>query len=100
MYLLYKIVHHANECRKKLITTKQNANYTNMPENKFKSLFIICHVAQESSNDIWFSDNGCSNHMTGNRDLFATLDNSVKSEVKLGNDNKVFVMGKGVINLF
>lgn len=37
--------------------------------------------------------------MIGNRDLFAPLDNS-ELEVKLGNDNKVFVMGKGVINLF
>ena len=37
--------------------------------------------------------------MTGNKDLFASLDDSIKSEVKLGNDSKVSVMGKGVINV-
>ena len=60
-------------------------------------MFITCHVAQESSSDIWFLDSGCSNHMTGNRDIFESLDTSVKSKVKLGNDNIVEVSGKGTI---
>jgi len=37
--------------------------------------------------------------MTGNIDLFASLDKDVKTNVILGNGNKVPVEGKGRINI-
>ena len=37
--------------------------------------------------------------MSGNIEMFSNLDESVKSEVTLGTDNKVFVMGKGRVNI-
>ena len=58
---------------------------------------MTCNVTQECSNGIWFLDSGCSNHMTGNKDLFSNLDTNIQSEVKLGNDNKVCAIGKGMI---
>jgi hypothetical protein len=75
---------------------KQNANFS---ESSSETLFITCHVAQENASNIWFLDSGCSNHMTGNKELFEDLDTSVKSQIKLGNDNIVEVMGKGAINV-
>lgn len=45
--------------------------------------------------DTWYLDSGCSNHMTGNIDMFASLDKDVKIDVILGNGNKVSVEGKG-----
>lgn len=42
-------------------------------------------------------DSGCSNHMRRHKELFASLDDFIKIEVKLGNENKLVVMGKGVI---
>jgi hypothetical protein len=63
-------------------------------------MFLTCNVTQESSNDVWFLDNGCSNHMTGNKNLFSSLDTNIQSEVKLGNDSKVRVNGKGVILVY
>eukprot|EP00253_Pinus_taeda_P008962 PITA_08962 len=44
-------------------------------------------------------DSGCSNHMSGNIEMFFDLDESVKSEVTLGTDRKVSVMGKGRVNI-
>ena len=38
--------------------------------------------------------------MTGNKELFSSLDTSIQSEVKLGNDYKVKVNGKGVIVVY
>ena len=38
--------------------------------------------------------------MTGNKELFSSLDTSIQSEVKLGNDCKVKVNGKGVIVVY
>ena len=37
--------------------------------------------------------------MTGNIAMFSMLDESVKSRVTLGTDSKVFVMGKGNVNV-
>lgn len=56
-----------------------------------KPVFLTCNVTQESSNDIWFLDNECNNHMTGNKDLFSSLDTSIQSKAKLGNESKVKV---------
>ena len=38
--------------------------------------------------------------MTGNKELFSSLDTSIQSEVKLGNDSKLKVSGKGVIVVY
>ena len=37
--------------------------------------------------------------MTGDKSLVADLDESVKTKVKLGTDNIVSVVGKGVVNI-
>lgn len=47
----------------------------------------------------WFLDSGCSNHMTGDRELFTTMNESFKHSVKLGNGKKMEVVGKGNVRL-
>jgi len=37
--------------------------------------------------------------MSGNIEMFFDLDERVKSEVTLGTDSKVYVMGKGRVNI-
>eukprot|EP00253_Pinus_taeda_P012826 PITA_12826 len=44
-------------------------------------------------------DSGCSNHMSGNAEMFSNLYESVKSKVTLGTRRKVPVMGKGRVNV-
>ena len=91
-----KYGHYANECRKKQhdMSNRTSANFTreNISQN---NLFLAYNIAEEKSEDVWFLDSGCSNHMTGNIALFSMLDQNVKSQVTLGTDNKVSVMGKG-----
>ena len=53
----------------------------------------------EPSDKVWLLDNGCSNHMTGNKNLVANLDASVKKKVKFGTDKTMDVDGKGVVNI-
>ena len=69
-------------------------------KNEKQPMFLTCNVTQESSKDIWFLDNACSNHVTGNKELFSSLDTSIQFEVKLGNDSKVKVNGKAVIVVY
>ena len=71
--------------------TKENTSHSN--------LFLVCNMAEEKNEDLWFLDSGCSNHMTGNLVMFSMLDESVKSQVTLGTDSKVSVMGKGNVNV-
>ena len=58
---------------------------------------LECNALQESPHDIWYLDSGCSNHMTGNLNLFFNLDNSVKTDVTLGNNVQVTVLGKALL---
>ena len=56
-------------------------------------------TAIENNEDIWYLDSGCSNHMTRNINMFASLDKNVKTNIILGNGNTVSVEGKGRINI-
>eukprot|EP00253_Pinus_taeda_P013378 PITA_13378 len=100
-YYCKKYGHYANECRKKQhdMCNSSSANITreNTSQN---NVLLACNMAETNSEDIWFLDSGCSNHMTGNIALFSTLDQNVKSEVTLGTDSKIFVMGKGEVKIF
>jgi len=64
-----------------------------------RSLFITCDVSQESNKDPWFLDNGYSKNFTKNKNLFASLDNYVITNFKLGDDNVVTFFGKGTISV-
>ena len=44
------------------------------------AMFIIFTIQENIREDIWFIDSGCSSHMTGNRRLFITLEDSVKKK--------------------
>lgn len=48
---------------------------------------MVKHGTKDEKNSISLVDSGCSNHMTGARDLFKGLDETHNQIVKLG-DNK------------
>ena len=81
------------------MSNRQNANVTreNISQD---NVLLACNMAETNSEDIWFLDSGCSNHMTGNIAFFSALDKNVKSEVTLGTDSKIYVMGKGEVKIF
>ena len=60
---------------------------------------IECNVVQESAHDIWYLDSGYNNHMNGNLNLFSSLDNSVQTDVTLGNNVQVTILGKGIVGI-
>ena len=51
--------------------------------------------AETDSTDIWYLDNGASNHMSGNRSFFYEFDNSITGQVRFGDDSRIDIMGKG-----
>lgn len=56
---------------------------------------------EENARDdcIWYLDNGASNHMTGNKSFFSTLDENVKGKVRFGDGSQVDIVGKGSITV-
>jgi hypothetical protein len=65
-----------------------------------ETMFYSCHATTEPTDlDVWMLDSGCSNHMTGNKDLFSSFDSTVKNKVKLGDDHLVNVQGMGIVSV-
>ena len=52
-----------------------------------------------SESNVWYLDNGASNHMTGFRSKFAELDESISGQVRFGDGSKVEIKGKGTVLL-
>jgi hypothetical protein len=100
-YYCKKFGYFVNKCWKKQADVgNESIHITNESQDDQNLVFLTCNVTQESDNDILFLVSGCSNHMTGNKDLFSYIDTSIQSEVKLGNDYKVTINGKGVFLVY
>ena len=63
-------------------------------------MFLSYQATEEHcSLDLWLLDSSCSNHMTGNKSLFSSLDSSSVTNIKLGNDFLIPTKGKVTIPL-
>ena len=49
------------------------------------------------SDRIWYLDNGASNHMTGNRSYFRSIDETITGKVRFGDDSRIDIKGKGSV---
>ncbi|XP_016207341.1 uncharacterized protein LOC107647806 [Arachis ipaensis] len=93
-----KYGHKATDCRFKMV----NNNQAHVAENQHQNtddnpgthtLFFTSNSCAEDEN-IWYLDNACSNHMSGRKELFSSLDDSVKLLLKFGNSTKIPIEGK------
>jgi len=50
-----------------------------------------------STGNLWYLDNGASNHMTGELNKFKELDHGVVGRVRFGDGSAVEIMGKGSV---
>lgn len=52
---------------------------------------------KEVESNLWYLDNGTSNHMTGEKGKFKELDESINGQVKFGDGSAVRIEGRGSI---
>ncbi|KAI5423025.1 hypothetical protein KIW84_046145 [Lathyrus oleraceus] len=76
---------------------RREANYVEFDDSEELLLMTLAEVEGDGHKGVWFLDSGCSNHMTGNKGWFCEINESFRHTVKLGNNSKLAVMGKGNI---
>ncbi|XP_062113573.1 uncharacterized protein LOC133824638 [Humulus lupulus] len=73
---------------------------TNFAEKEEEvSLLMVCHVKDETQQNMWYLDNGCSNHMCGDKKAFYELDELFRTTIKFGDNSTIYVMGKGRVTI-
>ena len=93
-----KYGHYSRECRTKALNTRDSHARVAETEDEMKMVLTTCHaVAADQNENQWLLDTGCSNHLSGNKELFSDLDENFHATVKLGDDSKLEVLGKGKI---
>ena len=109
-YKCHRLGHFKSECPK---WEEEEANYADEEDE----MLLMAYVEEEAEEDMemamvtqteghedkrrksWFLDSGCSNHMSGDQRLFTDLNTNFKHSVKLGNDKRLEVVGKGNVKL-
>ncbi|GKD42884.1 zinc finger, CCHC-type containing protein [Tanacetum coccineum] len=111
-----KFGHYASECPNKKKGEEANLTQTIdeeptpmmviSQENASSEVFlneekVIVNILQTGEprveSDMWYLDNGASNHMTGDRSKFHKLDERDTGRVKFGDGSTVAIMGKRLI---
>ena len=116
-YKCYRLGHFQNECP----MWDEEANYADFDEKE--EMLLMAYIEEEEEIDVkveedaekllmtyagkndsmrkraWSLHSGCTNHMSGDRVLFSQMDEDFKHTVKLGNDKKMEVVGKGNVKL-
>lgn len=117
-YRCHRLGHFQNECP----TWDEEANYADFDDKE--EMLLMAYIEEEDEEidassetnaerllmtyagknenirrRAWFLDSGCSNHMSGDRELFSQMNENFKHSVKLGNDRKMEVVGKGNVKL-
>lgn len=91
----YKLGHYQYEYPDR----EKKVNYAELEEEEELLLMSYIEQHQTKSEEVWFLDSGCSNHMTGNREWFSELEEGFRRTIKLGNDTRMAVMAKGNVQL-
>lgn len=94
-YGCHKLGHFRYECP----TYAKYAEHTELDEEEEMLLMSYVDMQHSNQHEMWFLDSGCSNHMSGDIKWFSELDQSFKHSVKLGNDSRLEVVGKGNVRM-
>ncbi|TXG72550.1 hypothetical protein EZV62_001129 [Acer yangbiense] len=94
-YKCHKLGHFQYECP----SWDKEANYAELGEEEEMLLMSYVEMNEAKREDVWFLDSGCSNHMCGDKTFFCELNENFRQMVKLGNNSRMTVMGKGNVRL-
>ena len=91
----HKLGHFQYECP----IWEENVNYEKFDDEEEMLLMSFTETKSIDKKGVWFFDSGCNNHMCGIKDWFFDFDDKFKESVKLGDNLRMKVKGKGSIKL-
>ncbi|GAU49517.1 hypothetical protein TSUD_300440 [Trifolium subterraneum] len=96
-YKGHKLGHYKNECP----SWEENANFA-FEFNEHEEILLMTQQQSctNTSDQLWFLDFGCSNHMIGTKEWLFDFDDKFRETVKLGDNSTMQVMGKGNVKLY
>ncbi|PHT31959.1 hypothetical protein CQW23_28296 [Capsicum baccatum] len=97
-YRCHKFGHYQSECYTRLPSNKgKKSNF--VESNETKTLLMSINTEEKPMQDVWYLDTGCSNHMSGSKSCFSSLNEGFHSKVNFGDCSTVDAMGKGDIKI-
>lgn len=94
-YKCHKLGHFQYECPSYV----NYVEYSDLEKDEEMLLMAYAEIRNAKCEEMWYLDSGCSNHMTGDKKWFIELDHTFRHSVKLGNDSRMAVMGKGNVRM-
>ncbi|CAJ2636336.1 unnamed protein product, partial [Trifolium pratense] len=99
-YNCSKFGHYANQCMaSKKNKTQQGDEEANVAENTDSDdddvSFMVTITDEIAGSMEWYFDTGCSNHMTGNKNILTDFDKCVNTKIKLADSNSIDAKGIG-----
>ncbi|KAL8135853.1 hypothetical protein AgCh_010456 [Apium graveolens] len=80
---------------------EERSHFAAAKENKDvgTAMFLTYKGDEESKKNVWYLDSGASNHMTGHKELFTEIDDTISIEVTFGDSSKIPVKRKGTVTI-
>ena len=94
-YKCHRLGHFQYECP----SWTKEINYANLDEEDEMLLMAFVEENNAERREAWFLDSGCSNHMCGDRAMFDKIDENFRQMVRLGNNSRMRVLGRGSVRL-
>ncbi|XP_074378664.1 uncharacterized protein LOC141720214 [Apium graveolens] len=79
------------ECRAPKVKERSHFAVAKEEKDVGSSMFLTYKGDDEGKKNIWYLDSGASNHMSGHKDLFTEIDETVTAEVTFGDSSKISV---------
>ncbi|XP_006575979.1 uncharacterized protein [Glycine max] len=81
----------SDECRNKRVPRNADEALLTQDEDSDSDKVLLMETtnSEEDNVNLWYLDTGCSNHMTGHREWFVSIDDKVKSKIKFANNSSV-----------